>query len=223
MGKTILTPNQNKFLELAQADEEINRWFYLTGGTALSEYYLQHRLSDDIDLFSFSQVNDIKTDNFIHRITPKLKIKNYSKDHIMGLYTYKIYFSDDESLKVDFNEYPFEQVEKSNLKFGNINIDSFYDIAINKAQSVTGRFQTRDFIDLFFILKKNGFSLEQLIGRVEDKFNSKIDRFYLASQFLRVMDLPKAYPKMLVPFDFDDMIEFLKKAAKKLGKKSISQ
>src|SRR3989338_799644 len=190
MGKTILTPNQNKFLELAQADEEINRWFYLTGGTALSEYYLQHRLSDDIDLFSFSQVNDIKTDNFIHRITPKLKIKNYSKDHIMGLYTYKIYFSDDESLKVDFNEYPFEQVEKSNLKFGNINIDSFYDIAINKAQSVTGRFQTRDFIDLFFILKKDGFFRKKLTGRGEEKIKKKNKDFFPGQHFLKGLFFP---------------------------------
>lgn len=29
-----------------------SRGFYLTGGTALSEFYLQHRYSDDLDFFT---------------------------------------------------------------------------------------------------------------------------------------------------------------------------
>jgi hypothetical protein len=30
--------------------------FYLTGGTALAEFYLQHRLSEDLDFFSEQEV-----------------------------------------------------------------------------------------------------------------------------------------------------------------------
>ena len=221
MGKTILTPTQYNFLEYAQADEEINRWFYLTGGTALSEFYLQHRLSEDIDLFSESMVNDIKIDNFLKKITSKLKIKKISKDHIMGLFVYKLLLNKGETLKVDFNEYAFKPVEVSKLKFGKLSVDSFYDIAINKVYSITGRFQNRDFIDLYFILKKDEFSLEQLLNRVEDKFNTKIDEFYFSSQLLRAVDLPKAYPKMLEPFNFGEMVEFFKKEARRLGKKAI--
>lgn len=52
MGKTILTPKQSQFLELISQDKQITKRFYLTGGTALSEFYLQHRLSYDIDLFT---------------------------------------------------------------------------------------------------------------------------------------------------------------------------
>ena len=51
MGKTILTPKQLKFLELAAVEPKIVKDFYLTGGTALSEFYLHHRLSEDLDLF----------------------------------------------------------------------------------------------------------------------------------------------------------------------------
>ena len=219
MGKTVLTSRQFNFLEHVCREEEIRQWYYLTGGTALSEFYLQHRLSEDIDLFTTSEVNDRETDKIIHRFIKTEKALDFEKRRISGLFTYKIRFTD-SVLKIDFNNYPFNTVE-TGLVYKGLKIDSFYDIAINKAQSVTGRFQTRGFIDLDFILKKNEFSLEQLIGRVEDKFNSKIDRFYLASQFLRVMDLPKAYPNMLVPFDFNDMIEFFKKEAKKMGKKSL--
>ncbi|MFQ5865173.1 MAG: nucleotidyl transferase AbiEii/AbiGii toxin family protein [bacterium] len=43
----ILNPLQNSFLdEFFQQTQE----FYLTGGTALSAFYLQHRYSEDIDL-----------------------------------------------------------------------------------------------------------------------------------------------------------------------------
>ena len=52
MEKTILTPKQLEFLELIKIESEITKRFYLTGGTALSEFYLKHRLSEDIDLFT---------------------------------------------------------------------------------------------------------------------------------------------------------------------------
>ena len=52
MGKTILTSEQHLVLDMAAKDELINSWFYLTGGTALAEFYLRHRLSEDLDFFS---------------------------------------------------------------------------------------------------------------------------------------------------------------------------
>ena len=36
---------------------EIRERFYFTGGTALSECHLQHRVSVDIDLFSYDPVS----------------------------------------------------------------------------------------------------------------------------------------------------------------------
>ena len=59
---TILTALQHKFLK-AFLNTHLKKDFFLTGGTALAEFYLQHRLSEDIDLFtinqklSFDQVN----------------------------------------------------------------------------------------------------------------------------------------------------------------------
>jgi predicted nucleotidyltransferase component of viral defense system len=46
---------QEAFLEaFFQAGAPSER-FYLSGGTALSAYYLQHRYSDDLDLFTRDQ------------------------------------------------------------------------------------------------------------------------------------------------------------------------
>ncbi len=52
MGKSILTPDQKRLLEYISKDPKITDKFYLTGGTALAEFYLQHRLSEDLDFFS---------------------------------------------------------------------------------------------------------------------------------------------------------------------------
>lgn len=216
MGKTILTPRQFKFLELAAQEEELTRWYYLTGGTVLAEFYLKHRLSDDIDLFTISDVNDREIDKIIKKATAILKAKEYTKRKISGLFTYQLIFPDG-TLKVDFNNYPFEPIERG-IKWKNLRVDSYYDIAVNKVNTILGRLQIRDFIDLYFMLKEEYFSLEQLMTRVEDKFNIKVDQYYLASQFFKIIDLPKAHPKMLKPFSFEKMQQYFKKEAKRLGK-----
>lgn len=221
MGKSILTPTQRKFLECIQNYEEITRWFYLTGGTALSEFYLHHRFSEDIDLFSTSEVNDKTIDKFLDDIRLRLQITSVIKDHISGLFVYKLTFSNGETLKVDFNEYSFEPIEKSTKHFGKLHVDSFYDIAVNKAYTLSGRFKSRDFIDLYFILIRKEFSFEQILSRVPDKFGVQIDAVFYASQLLRAGDLPKDYPPLLVPFEFDDMVKFFVKEAKRLGKKAF--
>ena len=53
-GVKILTELQKKMLEIFFSVPELKEHFYLTGGTALSAFYLQHRLSDDLDLFTHS-------------------------------------------------------------------------------------------------------------------------------------------------------------------------
>ncbi len=47
----ILTEWQKVFLK-AFASSDLKEHFNLSGGTALSGFYLEHRLSDDLDFFS---------------------------------------------------------------------------------------------------------------------------------------------------------------------------
>jgi predicted nucleotidyltransferase component of viral defense system len=52
MPAKVLTPLQEKVLDILFDHGFADRGYYLTGGTALSEFYLQHRYSDDLDLFT---------------------------------------------------------------------------------------------------------------------------------------------------------------------------
>src|SRR3990167_8967517 len=48
----ILTPIQKEALDLLFSEEQFSKIFYLTGGTALSAFFLEHRHSDDLDFFT---------------------------------------------------------------------------------------------------------------------------------------------------------------------------
>ena len=60
----ILTPQQESFLNLVGEEKSIRDNFYFTGGTPLAAFYLKHRLSEDIDLFSEEEVDILQARNF---------------------------------------------------------------------------------------------------------------------------------------------------------------
>src|SRR3989344_1844687 len=49
---SILTPEQKLIFDKISKSEYFRSNFYFTGGTALSQFYLKHRFSEDLDFFS---------------------------------------------------------------------------------------------------------------------------------------------------------------------------
>lgn len=219
MGKTILTPKQLEFLELAQSQSQLTKRFYLTGGTALAEFYLQHRLSEDIDLFTEKEeVNQGVVEAFLKKSARRLKIKKIKLSQFLGLFSYQLIYQDGEELKVDFNYYPFLRIDKG-TKFKNLEIDSLEDIAANKVHTLFMKPRPRDYIDLFFLMTTQNYDLNHLILDAKAKFDWDIDRMNLANQFIRVKELEfKDLPRMLKPLDFKKMEQFFLKLAKSLEK-----
>lgn len=217
MGQTILTPHQYQFLELVGSQKHLSNNFYLTGGTALSEFYYQHRLSEDLDFFNpTSEVNQIAIEAFIKKNSQKLSVTNIKKAVFLGLVTYVLNFSDGQSLKVDFNYYPFPRIEPGK-NFKGVLVDSIYDIAANKIHTIFMKPRSRDYIDLFFIFTREKYSLDKLIIATKTKFDWHIDKITLASQFLRTKDFDES-AMMLVPFDKKKMDDFFFSLAKTLNK-----
>lgn len=73
MVKSILTQRQKQLLGLFASNLNIKKHFYLSGGTALAEYYLHHRFSEDLDFFSEEEVSPMSIQIFIKDIA---KIKS---------------------------------------------------------------------------------------------------------------------------------------------------
>lgn len=220
MAKTILTPKQSQFLELAASKPEIAKHYYLTGGTALAEYYLHHRLSEDIDLFTDTEeVNQSAVQSYLKKISPVMQIATIQPKIFLGLASYLLTFTDQTKLKIDFNYYPFPRIENGK-NFHGLAIDSLRDIATNKLHTIYMKPRSRDFIDLYLILDREKYVLEKLIMDAKIKFDWHIDPITLSSQFLRVKDLTEL-PTMLIPFDRGKMEKFYLALAKQLGSKIL--
>ena len=54
MKQEVLTVTQKKAIAFVAKEVKLSR-FYLTGGTALSAYYLRHRISEDLDFSLFTK------------------------------------------------------------------------------------------------------------------------------------------------------------------------
>ncbi|EKD80443.1 MAG: hypothetical protein ACD_40C00092G0004 [uncultured bacterium] len=202
-------------MELVGQEPDLVRDYYFTGGTALTEYYLKHRISEDIDLFTeTSEVNQSLIEVFLKKISGKLNVKEISKSQHLGLFNYYLHFKDGSQLKVDFNYYPFPRIEIGKQD-RNIQIDSLYDIAANKIQTIFTKPRSRDFIDLYFIYQKQPFDLKKLLIDTKTKFDWPVDPLGLASQFLRAGEFGDE-PTMVLPYDKKEMITFFQDLSSKL-------
>lgn len=217
MGQiSILTDKQKQILsEFAQNDFLKNN-FYFTGGTVLSEYYLKHRHSDDLDFFSEEKFETQVIFTLMEEWSRKLKF-SFQSNFAEITYIFNLTFPDKEELKVDFSFYPYKRL-KSGKKEEGINIDSLLDIATNKLLVVTQRTEVKDFVDLYFLLKT--FTVSDLMAGVKKKFNVELDPFVVASDFLKIEDFDYL-PKMIESLKRDDLVEFYRDLSKKIGKKYL--
>lgn len=188
MGQTLnrhFTTIQQQFLEAVRHEPYLVEKFYLTGGTALAACYLNHRESEDIDLFTDMPFDESIVIAAMGRITAHLRVKStLAKIHERLRYDLK--FPKNELLKVDFVFYDFKHIEPVNVLDG-LSVDSIGDIAVNKLLALSQRTASKDFVDLYFLLKQ--YTIWDLRQSVEHKFKLDIDPFYLSALFAKVEDL----------------------------------
>ena len=212
----ILTPRQEEFLNLVSKEKYLYKRFYFTGGTPLCAFYLFHRLSEDIDLFSETEINLLPIRAFIGKVKKKLNIKKIDYRQFLGLHSFELYFSKKDILKVDFNYYPFPRIKKG-IKYKNIEVDSILDIAVNKIHTIAMKPRARDFIDIYFIIREKKYKFYNLLMHAKAKFDWHIDPIQLGSRLLEAKDLTD-YPRMLKKIDNQEWKEFFIEEARKLKK-----
>lgn len=216
----ILSKNQKEILKIISQDKLICDNFYLTGGTALAEFYLKHRLSEDLDFFSENEFEPQSISVFLEKIKKVAKIMKVEYQQSFNRNLFFLNLIDDDKIKTEFTFFPFARIEKKE-KIGNLFIDSLLDIAINKIFTIYQKPRSRDFIDLYFILKKNkDLILEDLVEKAQIKFDNYIDPIQLGAQYIKVKEL-KDFPKMLINIKENVWQNFFINEAKKLSCKII--
>ncbi len=193
--KRILTANQKILLGEIGKNKAIINAFYLSGGTALSEFYLQHRISEDLDFFSEKEFDPLSISAFLKNIQKKIKISkvDYQQSFNRNLFFVSI---KNDVIKTEFTYFPFPQIGNKKIANG-IRIDSLLDIAVNKVFTIYQRPRSRDFIDLYLIIKKTGWKMSDLIKKAKIKFDYHIDLLQLGMQFVKSGEIAD-FPKMLI-------------------------
>ena len=216
----ILSTNQRNLLAIISKDKLICDNFYLTGGTALAEFYLRHRLSEDLDFFSENEFEPQDISIFFKKVKKEGKIKNVEYQQSFNRNLFFLNLIDGDKIKAEFTYFPFARIEKKE-KIGNLHIDSLLDIAVNKVFTIYQNPRSRDFIDLYFILKKDkNLSLNDLVKKTQIKFDNYLEPIQLGAQYIKVKEL-KDFPRMLIDIKKDVWQDFFINEAKKLSTKIL--
>jgi len=212
MAKKILTPIQKHILQILSKDYAFVRNFYLTGGTALSEYYLHHRLSEDLDFFSRTEIDKIWLNTITTKVAREIKA---TKDMQESFNRNLVFFIlADQTIKTEFTYFPMSQINNPDIKNG-IPIDSKLDIAVNKFFTIYQKPSARHFIDLYLLLTKKGYTWEQLKKLARIKFETNIDPVQLGSQLIKAEKISD-FPRMLIKLPEKKWRDFFLQKAKEL-------
>ena len=184
-GKGIISKLQKRVLNSLRNIPD-SSYFYLTGGTALAEFYLGHRKSYDLDIFTaqkglilpFSRIveEELKkrkfSTNVIRRFSSFVEFEISQKNEIVRA-----------QLALD-SPFRFEEPLDSYL---GVKINDYKDITVDKLLAFFGRAEPRDAVDLYFILEKENFlELADLARKKDPGF----DMYWMAVALEKVKDFP---------------------------------
>lgn len=184
-GKGLLSDLQKdvlaQFAQLADQDQ-----FYLTGGTALAEYYLGHRLSFDLDLFT-GQAGLIVPMSFqFERRMTEVGL-TVATTRRFASYTEFILARGSAGLKVDLAlDSPFRFAAPILAEHG-VHVNDFQDLKADKLLAFYGRAEPRDAVDLYSLLQSEPF--EPLLEQAAAK-DPGFDPYWLAVALNRTADFP---------------------------------
>lgn len=179
----ILTNFQKEALKEV-GKSELSRFFIWSGGTALSFYYLQHRLSVDLDFMSQDLFRDEYLLTEIGKIAENLGVRNIEEQKKFNRHEFWLK-KGKEILRIEFVFYPFPRIKPpQKLKEFNIKIDSIEDMLTNKAHAAYERSEPKDIFDLYCILLIKKINFFRIFKWVEKKFGVKIDPVLFTSKAL---------------------------------------
>lgn len=180
----ILYPIQDGVLKLF-ADARLP--FHLTGGTALSRFYLNHRYSDDLDFFVNNYENfPLLRDRTLQLIAESshlgLCIEKSTvvlRDYSASFYLTSTNHQDDIRLKIDLVNDVEYRLGQPILAGNSILVDNWENILTNKISALL-RFAARDYADIWAIAHQYAFSWAEIMEAARQK-DVGIDATVIAS------------------------------------------
>ena len=159
-----LTPLQRKLLDAFFRHEQR---FFLTGGAALAGFYLHHRSTLDLDLFTLDAEAFETGRHALGAAASELGATLAVRQHAPGFERYIVNLGGD-SVVVDLVLERVPQTAGAKRWIGGIAIDPLEEILANKLTTVLSRAEERDLVDLLF-LERQGLRLEDGLAAAQQK------------------------------------------------------
>lgn len=160
----------------------------LVGGTSLA-LQVGHRQSIDIDLFGTVTADEFELAEQINSLGEAILIQNTRNIKIWTI----------DGIKVDVVKYPYPWLEDMML-VGTIRLAGIKDIVAMKLAAITGRGAKKDFIDIYFLLKKH--TLEEMLRFYVQKYHDG-SVFMVLKSLLYFEDAESEMdPVMLAPWNW---------------------
>ncbi len=190
--KEILTEEQIDLLSLLRL---FNKDFGMVGGSAIA-LLIGHRESIDFDLFSLKEFSNNK---IRRKILNLKKISNVVRDET-GQYTIII-----NGVRFTFFHYPFEIIFSENFN-DIIKIPNLLTLGAMKAYALGRRPKWKDYVDLYFIIKRF-YSVKEISKKADEIFKGEFNEKNFRNQLSYFDDInykePIVYKK---GFEIDDEI-----------------
>jgi predicted nucleotidyltransferase component of viral defense system len=156
MKDYILNWNQKRILKKVGFLKKYG--FYLAGGTALA-LQLGHRTSRDLDFFTPHHFKGLALTREFQKIFNKeIQKPGLAED------TLWLKFGDTD---ISFFRYPYKLIRPF-LSYLTVKLASPEDIAAMKIEAIIERGTKRDFVDIYYLMKKYG--LKQLLNLTQEKY-----------------------------------------------------
>lgn len=214
--------SQEHYNQLYNLQDEVLRIaektsFYLTGGTALSRFYLNHRYSDDLDFFTNDSASYRKqADIFLKELKNSYEMRTAV---ITDSFAQVFVSSGGIDLKIDtVLDVPYRaETPAAFPEFSRV--DSLKNILSNKICALS-RQAAKDVADIVFICRRLDFAWDEIIGYAMKK--EILEELY-------VMDLLRTFPveelktiKWISEPDFGIFEQNVKQIVKDIASKSVN-
>ena len=216
----ILTPFQQEVLK-AIGQTAIARNFYLTGGTALSAFYLHHRYSVDLDFFTADPTA-------IAQVAPEMTAAGQQVGaEVTFTRTLNSFLEcflqrqGGERVEMDFaQDTPYRLAPVEESAEYHIQIDNLTDIAANKLSALFDRAEPKDFVDVYFLCQEV-MTFAELVEQARNK-HVGIDDYWLAVALQRVTQV-EFLPRLIKPVTIEQLQTFFLEQAKELMRRLSSE
>lgn len=187
------------------AREDFVRPFYLAGGTALAIHF-GHRISVDLDFFTPDPFSPASIREKLSHLGA-FKVTSESADGTLNGIL--------DGVSVSFFIYPYKNVYPL-VPFRGVFLADERDIAAMKVEAISSRGSRKDFVDLYFLLKK--YPLGEIILFFERRYSgTEYNKLHILKSLSYFTDAEsELMPTMILPISWDEVKRAVVRETKKM-------